>query len=170
MHHTDIVIIGAGPVGLFTVFQAGMLNMTSHIIDVLPHIGGQCSALYPEKPIYDIPACVNISAQSLIDNLSLQNKPFSPTYHLNQQVSHISGDAQTGFTVTTHTGTHIQAKVIIIAAGAGAFTPNRPPIRDIISYENQSVFYAVTQKSLMVDKNIVIAGGGDSAVDWALEL
>ncbi|MEM6603261.1 MAG: NAD(P)/FAD-dependent oxidoreductase [Pseudomonadota bacterium] len=170
MQHTDIAIIGAGPVGLFAVFEAGMLGMKCHVIDALDHIGGQCSALYPEKPIYDIPAHPKISAQDLIDNLEQQAAPFSPTYHLSQQVIEISGSAEEGFQLKTSKDTQLNCKVIIIAAGPGAFGPNRPPIKNIQNFENHSVFYSVRHKEALRDKNIVIAGGGDSAVDWALEL
>ncbi len=166
---TDICIIGAGPVGLFVAFQAGMLGMKSHIIDALDFIGGQCNALYPEKPIYDIPAYPEISAEDLIKNLEKQASPFSPTYHLGQQVvevKEISDD--NSFQVTTSKNTNIQAKVIIIAAGCGAFGPNKPPISGLDDYENSGkVAYMVRSKNDFIGKNVVIAGGGDSAVDWA---
>lgn len=167
---TDIAIIGAGPVGLFAVFQAGMLGMKAHIIDSLPHIGGQCAALYPDKPIYDIPAYSQISGQNLIDSLAKQAEPFKPVYHLGQQVTAVSGDAATGFTIITATGVKIQSKVVVIAAGAGAFMPNRPALKHLSDYENQSVFYAVKNKQDFAGKKIVIAGGGDSAADWVIEL
>jgi thioredoxin reductase (NADPH) len=166
---TDIAIIGAGPTGLFAVFEAGMLKMRCHVIDSLDAIGGQCTALYPEKPIYDIPAYPVITAQELISCLEAQAAPFNPVYHLGQQV--ISIQEQNGsFTLTTSKGTVIEAKAVIIASGAGAFGPNRPPLDKIENYEGTSVFYAVQQKENFRDKRIVIAGGGDSAIDWALSL
>ena len=168
-HKTDVVVIGAGPVGLFAIFQAGMLGMKSHVIDNLPHIGGQCSALYPEKPIYDIPAFPEVSGQTLIDNLEKQAAPFNPTYHLSQQVIAVDKHDKY-FLVTTSQGTKIRAKAIIIAAGAGAFGPNRPPLNNILQYENHSIFYSVRHIKDFENKKIVIAGGGDSAVDWALAL
>lgn len=167
---TDVIVIGAGPVGLFAVFECGMMKMHCHVIDTLAMIGGQCSALYPEKPIYDIPAHPNITGQQLIDNLAQQAEPFKPVYHLNQQVQSIVPLHDRGFEVTTSSGTVIQTKVIFIAAGVGAFGPNRPPLENIESYENKSVFYHVKQRESFRDKRIVIAGGGDSAIDWALSL
>lgn len=168
-HQTDIVIIGAGPVGLFAVFQCGMLDMKCHVVDTLDVIGGQCSTLYPEKPIYDIPAHPQITGQGLINQLSVQTAPFKPVYHLDQQVHQIErvGDA---WRVVTSTGTAIECKAILIAGGAGAFIPNRPPLAGIEDYEGTSVFYAVTKREAFRGKKIVIAGGGDSAVDWALSL
>lgn len=166
---TDVIIIGAGPVGLFSVFQCGMLNMKCHVIDSLPEIGGQCSALYPEKPIYDIPSRPMVTGDDLISSLSDQVAPFNPTYHLNQQVVGVQKQRNDWF-VETCKGTKIISKVVIIAAGAGAFGPNRPPIENIKEFENSSVFYMVRDRSKFADKNIVIAGGGDSAVDWAVSL
>ena len=124
---TDICIIGAGPVGLFTVFQCGMLGMKCHVIDSLDMVGGQCSALYPQKPIYDIPAFPKIDAQDLIDNLTQQARPFNPVYHLSQSVVDLAGDAINSFVLTTDKNTKIHAKAVIIAAGAGAFGANKPP-------------------------------------------
>lgn len=170
-YNTDILIIGAGPVGLFTIFEAGMLKMKCHVVDTLDVIGGQCSALYPEKPIYDIPAHPHILAQDLIDNLEKQAVPFDPVYHLGQRVeSLITNPAGDGFVVTTSKHTRIECKAIIIAAGCGAFGPNRPPLTDIESYEGKSIFYLVKRREDFRNKHIVIAGGGDSAVDWALSL
>lgn len=167
---TDIVIIGAGPVGIFTIFQAGMLDMKCHIIDILDRAGGQCTALYPEKPIYDIPGYPIITAQKLIEQLMEQASPFKPVYHLSQKVEKIVDHNNEGFTVTTNTGTEIKCKVIIIAAGNGVFEPNRPPLEDILEYENKSVFYSVNKISDFQNKTVLIAGGGDSAADWAVEL
>lgn len=167
---TDIAIIGAGPVGLFAIFEAGMLKMNCHVIDALEFIGGQCTALYPEKPIYDIPAHPKISAAQLIENLAEQAKPFAPTYHLGQQVTNIEKNPDGSFCVVTSKGVKINAKAILIAAGCGAFGPNRPPIDNIKDYENKSVFYMVNRSESLRDKRVVIAGGGDSAVDWAIVL
>jgi thioredoxin reductase (NADPH) len=170
IHNTDLAIIGAGPAGLFSIFEAGMLKMRTHVIDTLEVIGGQCSALYPEKPIYDIPAYPKVLASELIELLEAQAAPFQPTYHLNQCVEKISQDHAGIFTVTTSKNTQIKCKAIIIAAGCGAFGPNRPPLVGIEEFEGKSVFYAVRSKAEFAGKNVVIAGGGDSAVDWALSL
>lgn len=170
MHSTDIAIIGAGPIGLFTIFQAGMIGATCHVIDSLEEIGGQCKALYPEKPIYDIPAYPKISGADLIDKLYMQAAPFMPVFHLNQQVTSISRCNDNDFIVITSKETKVKAKAVIIAAGCGAFGPNRPPLANIEKYENQTIFYNVTNKELFRNKILIIAGGGDSAVDWAIEL
>lgn len=167
---TDIVVIGAGPSGLFTVFQAGMLKMRCHVIDSLEVIGGQCTALYPEKPIYDIPAHPKVLASELIELLEAQANPFAPVYHLNQQVQTITQNPNQTFTVGTSAGNYITCKAIVIAAGCGAFGPNRPPLANLASYEQKSVFYAVKNKAEFTNKKVVIAGGGDSAVDWAIAL
>lgn len=170
MNKTDIAIIGAGPAGLFTVFEAGMLKMKCHVIDTLEHIGGQCSALYPEKPIYDIPAHPKILANDLIDALHEQAAPFKPHYHLNQRVDKIEKRDDGTFVLTTSKNTRIECKVIVIAAGCGAFGPNRPPLVGIEEYEGKSIFYSIRSKAEFAGKNVVIAGGGDSAVDWVLSL
>jgi thioredoxin reductase (NADPH) len=172
LHQADVVIIGAGPVGLFAVFECGMAKLKCHVIDSFEKIGGQCSALYPEKPIYDIAAYPAIAAQDLIDQLEKQAEPFNPTYHLNQQVTTIAqlNESGTDWLVRTSSGTEIKAKSIIIAAGVGAFGPNRPPLTNIENFEGTSIHYAVRQKDTYRDKDVVIAGGGDSAVDWALIL
>ncbi|MGB8843070.1 MAG: NAD(P)/FAD-dependent oxidoreductase [Aliidongia sp.] len=169
LHETDVAIIGAGPVGLFAVFECGMLRMRCHVIDTLDTLGGQCAALYPEKPIYDIPGYPEIAAQSLIDRLVEQAAPFHPVYHLGQQVLRLTPLAE-GFELATSLGVTIRAKAVILAAGAGAFGPNRPPLPGIESYEGKSIFYLVTRREALRGKRIVIAGGGDSAVDWALSL
>lgn len=166
---TDVAIIGAGPVGLFAVFECGMLGFKAHVIDALPEIGGQCTALYPEKPIYDIPGCPAVLAGELIENLERQAAPFAPVYHTGQQVVSLSNNNGL-WHLKTSKGTDIAAKAVIIAAGAGAFGPNRPPLDGLDAYENISVFYAVRRKGDLAGKHIVIAGGGDSAVDWALSL
>ncbi|WDM84864.1 NAD(P)/FAD-dependent oxidoreductase [Ehrlichia sp. JZT12] len=166
---TDITVIGAGPVGIFTVFQAGMLKMHCCVIDVLSEIGGQCVALYPEKPIYDIPGYPVINGKELIDNLKKQSEPFNPQYLLGQLAESIE-DHSDYFLIKTSKGIVVQCKVIVIAAGSGAFGPNRLPIDNICDYESKSVFYQVKQVSDFYNKNIMIAGGGDSAADWAVEL
>jgi thioredoxin reductase (NADPH) len=166
---TDIVIIGAGPVGLFAIFQAGMLGMKCHVIDALSEVGGQCNALYPEKPIYDIPACPEIAASDLIDSLYKQAAPFHPVFHLNQQVVGLK-TSDHGFTVKTSNNIELKAKAVIIAAGCGAFGPNKPPLENIESFEGKSVFYSVKKRADFAGKEILIAGGGDSAVDWAISL
>jgi len=170
IHKTDIAIIGAGPAGLFAIFEAGMLKIKCHVIDTLEHIGGQCSALYPEKPIYDIPAHPKILANDLIDALHKQAEPFAPVYHLNQRVDKIEKKGDGILLVTTSKNVQIQCKAIIIAAGCGAFGPNRPPLAGIEEFEGKSIFYSIRSKAEFAGKNVVIAGGGDSAVDWVLSL
>lgn len=170
IHKTDIIVIGAGPAGLFTVFEAGMLKMKCHVVDTLDFVGGQCSALYPEKPIYDIPAHPQILAGDLIAKLEEQAAPFEATFHLSQRVEKVERLADKTFRVVTSKNTIIEAKVIIIAAGCGAFGPNRPPISNIEEFEGKSVFYMVKSRHDFVGKKVVIAGGGDSAVDWAISL
>lgn len=167
---TDVVIVGAGPVGLFAVFECGMLKMKCHVIDSLEAIGGQCAALYPEKPIYDIPAYPHILAGELIDRLAAQAAPFHPVYHLNQSVTNIQTHENGAHTVTTGAGLEIECKAVIVAAGAGAFGPSRPPLENMSSFEGKSVFYMVRRREDFAGKRIVIAGGGDSAVDWAISL
>jgi thioredoxin reductase (NADPH) len=168
-HKTDVVIVRAGPVGLFAVFECGMLKMKCHVVDSLEQVGGQCTALYPEKPIYDIPALPTVAAGDLIAQLEEQARPFGPVYHLNQQAQKVVKTGE-GFTVTTTTGTVIDCKAIIIAAGAGAFGPNKPPLQELAVYEGKSIFYMVKQRKDFAGKKLVIAGGGDSAVDWSLSL
>ncbi len=170
MHETDVVIIGAGPAGLFAAFECGMLRLSVHVVDALDMQGGQCAALYPEKPIYDIPAHPAIEAGDLIKNLVAQVAPFNPTYHLSQQVDTLAREADGRWRVGTSKGTQILAKAVIIAAGVGAFGPNRPPLEGIEAYEGASVFYMVGSKAAFAGKHLVIAGGGDSAVDWAIAL
>lgn len=169
LHETDLCIVGAGPVGLFAVFEAGMLKMKCHVVDTLDMIGGQCAALYPEKPIYDIAAHPSITGQGLTDALAAQAEPFEPVYHLGQQVTGLVKEGE-GFQLTTSKDTVIRCKGVLVAAGAGAFGPNRPPLEGLEAYEGKSVYYMVAQREALRGKRIVIAGGGDSAVDWALSL
>lgn len=166
---SDVIVIGAGPVGLFSVFECGMMGLSCQVIDALDQVGGQCTALYPEKPIYDIPAFPTVLAADLIENLKSQASPFNPVYHLNQQVTHLES-TDGGYDITTSAGQTLHAKCVIIAAGVGAFGPNRPPLNDLEKYEATSVDYFITNKEKYRDKKVVIAGGGDSAVDWALSL
>ena len=169
VHTTDVTIIGAGPVGLFSVFELGMLGMRCHVVDVLEEPGGQCTALYPEKPIYDIPGFPEIAANELIDRLSEQIAPFHPTFDLGQQVTAINNH-NGPWAVSTSEGKTINSTAILVAAGVGAFGPNRPPLERIEEFEGSSVFYLVRRVQELADKRVVIAGGGDSAVDWALAL
>jgi thioredoxin reductase (NADPH) len=166
----DIAIIGAGPVGLFAVFECGMMRLRCHVIDSLEMVGGQCTALYPEKPIYDIPGFPKILAADLIDNLKKQADPFDPIYHLNQEVVGLEKAEEGGWHLQTSAGTSLHVKAVLIAAGVGAFGPNRPPLEGIEAYEGKSIFYYVKNRSHFEGKNLVIAGGGDSAVDWAISL
>ena len=166
---TDVAVIGAGPVGLFAVFECGMLKMRCHLIDALPAIGGQCTALYPEKPIYDIPAAPELSAAELVDRLHRQIAPFAPQFHLDQRVVALQRVGDT-WELTTSRGIRIHARAVILAAGAGAFGPNRPPLADIEAYEGRCVHYLVTERARFRGQRLVIAGGGDSAVDWAIAL
>lgn len=167
---TDVVIIGAGPVGLFAVFELGLLDLKCHLIDILDKPGGQCAELYPEKPIYDIPAYPVIGAQELVDKLREQIKPFAPTFHYGQQVETVEKLEDGTFLVGTDAGILFQAKVVVIAAGGGSFQPKRPPVPGIEGYEGTSVFYSVRKMDAFRDQSIVIVGGGDSALDWTLNL
>jgi thioredoxin reductase (NADPH) len=167
---TDVLIIGAGPIGLFAVFELGLLDMKAHLVDILDKVGGQCAELYPEKPIYDIPAIPKCSAQELVDKLMEQIKPFGATFHLNEMVESIERIGEPMFRVKTDNGKVFETKVIAIAAGGGSFQPKRPPIPGIEAYEAQSVHYAVRKMDVFRGKKILIAGGGDSALDWTLNL
>ena len=167
---TDVVIIGAGPVGLFAVFELGLLDLKCHLIDILDRPGGQCTELYPEKPIYDIPAWLEISGQGLVDRLMEQIAPFDPQFHYGQMVTTLTGDADSGFEVSTDEGTRFRCKVVVVAAGGGSFQPKRPPIPGIEAYEGTSVFYSVRRMDEFRGHNILVVGGGDSALDWTLNL
>jgi thioredoxin reductase (NADPH) len=167
---TDALIIGAGPVGLFAVFELGLLDVKSQLVDILDKVGGQCAELYPEKPIYDIPGFPIVTAQGLVDGLMAQSKPFHPAIHLNEMVEGIEKTGDPGFRVTTNGGKTFEAKVIVIAAGGGSFQPKRPPIPGIEAYEKKSVHYAVRRMDEFGGKRVRIAGGGDSALDWTLNL
>ena len=167
---TDVVVIGAGPVGLFSVFELGLLNIKCHVIDNLDKLGGQCAELYPDKPIYDIPSRVKITGQELTDDLLKQIKPFKPVFHLDQKVDQIKKIENNNWLITTSLEKKIEAKCIVIAAGAGSFVPRRPPLEGIEKFENINVFYSVKDKSVFKNKSLLIAGGGDSALDWANEL
>lgn len=167
---TDALIIGAGPCGLFAVFELGLLDIRVHLIDILDKIGGQCAELYPEKPIYDIPGVPIVTGQGLTDALMEQIKPFNPTFHLNEMVEKIEKIGDPLFRVTTDAGQVFETKVVIISAGGGSFQPKRPPVPGIEAYEGTSVFYAVRKMESFRDKDILIVGGGDSALDWTLNL
>ena len=169
-HRTDAVIIGAGPVGLFAVFELGLLDIGAHVIDVLAVPGGQCAELYPEKPIYDIPALPVVSGQELTDRLMEQIAPFEPVFHLGQMAERIVKTPEGRWRVATSEGTVVDARVIVIAAGGGSFTPKRPAIEGIEAYEGTSVFYSVRRMEQFRGKRLVVAGGGDSALDWVLAL
>jgi thioredoxin reductase (NADPH) len=167
---TDALIIGAGPVGLFAVFELGLLDIKAHLVDILDKPGGQCAELYPEKPIYDIPGLPEVSGQELTDRLLEQIKPFEPTFHFNERVDRLTRLGDTLFEVETDGGIKFRAKVVIIAAGGGSFTPKRPPLPEIEAFEGTSVFYSVRQMEAFREHDILIVGGGDSALDWTLSL
>ena len=167
---TDAVIIGAGPCGLFAVFEMGLLDMQCHVVDILDRPGGQCAELYPEKPIYDIPAWPMITGHDLTARLMEQIAPFKPVFHFQQMVESLEKTPDGKWRMITDAGTVFEAKVIIIAAGGGSFVPKKPHIPGIEQYEGQSVFYAVRKMDRFQDHDIVIVGGGDSALDWTLNL
>jgi thioredoxin reductase (NADPH) len=170
MIKTDICIIGAGPVGLFAVFEAGLLKMRCHLVDSLPAIGGQLSEIYPKKPIYDIPGFPSILAHELVDNLKKQIDPFNPTFTLGERVEGLRKLDDGSFELTTSDKTIIHCKVVAIAAGLGCFEPRRPELPNIINYEGKGVSYMIKDPETFRDKKIVIAGGGDSALDWSIFL
>lgn len=166
----DAVIVGAGPVGLFQVFELGLLEIKAHVIDSLPVVGGQCVELYPDKPIYDIPAVPVCTGQELTDNLLKQIEPFEPTFHLNQEVTLVQRRADGRFDLETSLGTKFITKTIFIAAGVGSFQPRTLKVEGIEAFEGSQVFYRVKDPSRFEGRNLVICGGGDSALDWALAL
>ncbi|MEM8523206.1 MAG: NAD(P)/FAD-dependent oxidoreductase [Bacteroidota bacterium] len=171
MIKTDILIIGAGPVGLFTVFEAGLLKLKCHLIDVLPQVGGQLTEIYPKKPIYDIPGYPAVGAKELVDNLMEQIKPFNPTFTLGERADHIDKQEDGTFIVTGNRGTKIQAPVIAIATGLGSFEPRKPPIKNLADFEDgKGISYFVREPEDFRNQRIVIAGGGDSALDWTIFL
>jgi thioredoxin reductase (NADPH) len=167
---TDVLIIGAGPVGLFAVFELGLLDVKCHLVDILDKVGGQCAELYPEKPIYDIPAIPLITGNGLTEALMEQIKPFNPTFHLNEMVTTVENIGGSVFRVTTDAGKVFETHAVVIAAGGGSFQPKRPPIAGIEPYEKKSVHYAVRKMEAFRGKNLLIVGGGDSALDWTLNL
>lgn len=170
MIKTDILIIGAGPTGLFTVFEAGLLKLRCHLIDALPQPGGQCSEIYPKKPIYDIPAYPEILAGELTDKLLEQCKQFEPGFTLGERADTIEKQKDGTFIVTTNKGTKHQAPVVAIAGGLGSFEPRKPPIPNIADFEDKGVEYMIREPEMYRDKNVVIAGGGDSSLDWSIFL
>ncbi len=167
---TDVAIIGAGPIGLFAVFELGLLDLKCHLVDILDRAGGQCTELYPEKPIYDIPGLPIVTGQELTDRLLEQIKPFGATFHFNEMACALKRHEDGRWQLSTDAGTEILARVIVIAAGGGSFVPKRPPIAGIDAYEGKSVFYAVRKMDEFRDRDVLIAGGGDSALDWTLNL
>ncbi len=167
---TDVIIIGAGPIGLFAVFELGLLDLKCHLIDILDRAGGQCTELYPEKPIYDIPGIPIVTGQELTDRLMLQIKPFSAQFHFGEMANGLHRQEDGRWLLSTDAGTTLVAPVIVIAAGGGSFVPKRPPIAGIEEYEGKSVFYAVRKIEQLRGRDVLIAGGGDSALDWTLNL
>lgn len=165
-----MILIGAGPAALFAVFELGLLDLKAHIIDILDRPGGQCAELYPDKPIYDIPAVPVMTGDELIEQLMIQIKPFAPAFHLSEMATRLEPLEAGGWRVETELGTVIEAPVVAIAGGPGSFQPKKPPIAGIDEFEATSVFYAVRDKEKFRDKHIVIVGGGDSALDWTIEL
>ncbi|MEI8192352.1 MAG: NAD(P)/FAD-dependent oxidoreductase [Flavobacteriia bacterium] len=170
MIRTDIIIIGAGPVGLFTVFEAGLLKLRCHLIDSLPQPGGQCSEIYPKKPIYDIPGFPSILAGELVDNLMAQSAPFSPGFTLGEAATEIEKNEEGNFVVRTVRGTLHEAPIVMIAGGLGVFEPRKPPIANLENFEDKGVEYIIRDPEFYRGKKCVIAGGGDSALDWSIYL
>ncbi|MHB1897683.1 MAG: NAD(P)/FAD-dependent oxidoreductase [Metallibacterium sp.] len=170
MIETDVVIVGAGPVGLFQVFELGLLGLKAHLVDAMPQIGGQCVELYPDKPIYDIPALPVCGARELIERLQEQIRPFAPQFHLGQTVTALQPQAAGGFVLSTSAGTQMRCGAVVIAAGLGAFEPRRLGLPESAALEGHALHYHVRDAAAFAGQDIVIAGGGDSALDWALEL
>jgi thioredoxin reductase (NADPH) len=167
---TDAVVIGAGPVGLFAVFELGLVDIKCDVIDILGKVGGQCAELYPEKPIYDIPGLPVVTGQELTDRLMEQIKPFGARFHLGERVDELKRGADGRFLVRTDAGRSFLAKVIVVAAGGGSFTPKRPPLEGIEAFEGTSVHYAVRRMDDFRGNDVLIIGGGDSALDWTINL
>jgi thioredoxin reductase (NADPH) len=167
---TDICIIGAGPVGLFAVFEAGLLKMRCHLIDALPKIGGQLTEIYPRKPIYDIPGFPSILAEELVDNLAKQIEPFKPTFTVGERVESFEREEDGSFRITTSGGTEVACKVVVIAGGLGCFEPRKPEVDQLETYEGKGVAYMVLNPEKFRNKRLVLAGGGDSALDWTIHL
>ncbi|TDB68133.1 NAD(P)/FAD-dependent oxidoreductase [Arundinibacter roseus] len=167
---TDICIIGAGPVGLFAVFEAGLLKMRCHLIDALPQVGGQLSEIYPQKPIYDIPGYPEVKAQELVDNLMQQIAPFKPTFSLGERVEVLEQQEDKSYLVQTNEGTQVRCQVVVIAGGLGCFEPRKPEIVGLEQFEGKGVGYMVKNPELLRDRRVVLAGGGDSALDWTIFL
>jgi len=170
MIQTDICIVGAGPVGLFAIFECGLLKMRCHLVDYLPQVGGQLTEIYPKKPIYDIPGYPSVLAKELSDNLMKQAEPFKPTFTLGERVESFEKNDDGDFIVTTSEDTKIQAKVLVIAGGLGCFAPRKPKLDRLIEFEKKGVDYIVKDPEKYRGKKIVISGGGDSALDWAMYL
>ncbi len=171
MISTDIVIVGAGPVGLFAIFEAGLLKMRCHLLDYLPQVGGQLSEIYPKKPIYDIPGYPSVLAQELIDNLMKQAEPFKPGFTLGERIESLEKRGERDFLLTTNMGTQVQSKVVVIAGGLGCFEPRKPEVAGLEKFENgKGVNYMILDPEKYRGQKMVIAGGGDSALDWAIFL
>jgi thioredoxin reductase (NADPH) len=167
---TDVVIVGAGPCGLFAIFELGLLDISCHVVDILDRPGGQCAELYPEKPIYDIPALPIVTGQELTERLMEQVKPFNPVFHFNQMVTALERTEDGGFELRTDGDVVLRCKAVVIAAGGGSFQPKKPPIPGIDAYEGTSVFYSVKKMEAFRGRDVLVVGGGDSALDWTLNL
>ncbi|MBI1223048.1 MAG: ferredoxin--NADP(+) reductase [Bacteroidetes bacterium] len=167
---TDICVIGAGPVGLFAIFEAGLLKLRCHLVDALPQVGGQLAEIYPKKPIYDIPGYPEVLAQDLIDNLMKQAEPFKPTFTLGERADEIERQDDGSFITTTSDGTKIHSKVICIAGGLGCFEPRKPAIENLEKFEGKGITYMIKDPEIFRDKKVILAGGGDSALDWTIYL
>lgn len=170
MIQTDLCIIGAGPVGLFTVFEAGLLKMRCHLIDALPQVGGQLAEIYPKKPIYDIPGYPSILAGELVDNLMAQIAPFKPSFTLGERVEALDRQADDSFIIRTNLGTEVACKAVVIAAGLGCFEPRKPELANIDAYEHKGISYMILDPEKYRGKKVILAGGGDSALDWTIFL